>query len=124
MLSDRIIQAIRTYVPIGVGAALTWLITLGIELDSEPQTALITGITALCIAAYWALVTALAKRWPWVGWLLGSPKTPSYAPAPEAPTYEQPVRPSVTVTPGMTRDEYRELAGIEYDDGNGGFTRA
>lgn len=78
-MSDLIVSYIRTGVPVVVGAVVAWLITLGVELDAETQAALITGLTGVCIAAYYAAVRALERRWPKVGVLLGKKSEPSYA---------------------------------------------
>ena len=37
-------------------------------------------LTAVFTAAYYALIRWLQARWPWVGWLLGYPTSPSYEP--------------------------------------------
>jgi hypothetical protein len=67
---------IRTWVPVIVGSFLSWLITVGIELDERSSTALITALTGLLIAAYYTAVRLLERRWPQVGVLLGLAKTP------------------------------------------------
>lgn len=77
-MSDAITGLIRTWTPTAVGAALAWLLTLGIELDPTAQAGLITGLTAVVIAVYYALARLLESRWPWLGVLLGSTKQPTY----------------------------------------------
>lgn len=77
-MSDAITGLIRTWVPVGVGAFIAWLITLGVEVDAQTQAGLITALTALVIAGYYALAALLQKRWPWLGVLLGSTKQPTY----------------------------------------------
>lgn len=77
-LSDTLIAAIRTGVPILVGSVLGWLVSVGIELDSATQTAVVTAVTGLSIAGYWLLATWLARRVPALGWLLGYPSAPTY----------------------------------------------
>ncbi|WP_314647617.1 hypothetical protein [uncultured Microbacterium sp.] len=103
-LSDNIVGFIRTSVPLGVGALVSWLVTLGIVLPVGTELQLASALTAVVAAAYWALVTWASKRWQGIGWLLGNPKQPMYiahtvvAPAP---------------LPGETRDDYRERTGLD-----------
>jgi hypothetical protein len=79
-MSDLVLSYIRTYVPIGVGAALSWLaVKYGIVLDEQISTELTVGLTAVVVAGYYSLVRALETRWPWFGKLLGSSKKPAYA---------------------------------------------
>lgn len=79
-MPDFLTSLLRTYVPIAVGALVSWLLTLGIELDAETQAGLIVALTGLSQAAYYALVRALEPRLP--DWLkrvvLGSSKEPMY----------------------------------------------
>lgn len=77
-MSNTIVSLIRTYVPVAVGAALAWLLTLGVQVDAEAQAGLVTGLTGVLIAAYYAVARALERRWPWVGYLLGVPAEPTY----------------------------------------------
>jgi hypothetical protein len=77
-MSDTLTSLIRTYVPIVVGSALSWLATKSIELDEATRTALITGVTGICIALYYTAVRVLEKKWSVFGLLLGSRKQPEY----------------------------------------------
>lgn len=83
-MPDFLVSLLRTYVPIAVGALVSWLLTLGIELDAETQAGLIVALTGLSQAAYYALVRAIEPRLP--DWLtralLGSAKAPVYDGAP------------------------------------------
>ena len=74
-MSDFTVSHIRTFVPILVGAVVTVLAGWGLDVDSSEATVAITGAV---IAAYYALVRALAQKWPSVGILLGVNKAPSY----------------------------------------------
>lgn len=80
MISNFMTSLIRTYVPLTVGFALTWLAaTLKIVID--PQTELALGglaVVALTAAYYW-LARLLEKRWPALGFLLGKAAQPKYA---------------------------------------------
>lgn len=77
-MSNTIVSLIRTYVPVAVGAGIAWLLTLGVQVDAEAQTGLVTGLTGVLIAAYYAVARALEARWPWLGVLLGVPVVPEY----------------------------------------------
>lgn len=77
-MSDLVVGFIRTTVPAIVGAILAWLATIGLEIDAESSTALITGLTALITSAYWLVVRLISKKLPWVESLLGHTKTPNY----------------------------------------------
>jgi hypothetical protein len=84
-VSPYVISFIRTWVPIVIGALLTWLaVTLKIVVDPSSQA----GLVALCVAvlsgAYYALVRLLEKQWPQLGLFLGVPAKPSYPAVPPA----------------------------------------
>ncbi|WP_460801466.1 hypothetical protein [Microbacterium sp. GXF6406] len=92
-ISNTVIAAIRTFVPIAVGALVTWLATANIALDPSSEVAIASGLTALVTAVYWAAATWLARKFPWAGWLLGYPAQPEYAHKPHeviAPVAEAP----------------------------------
>jgi hypothetical protein len=94
-LNDTLIGLIRTWVPITVGAALSWLATNGLELDKETQTAAIVASTGAIQALYYTTVRLLENKVPQIGWLLGSAKTPSYS-APLVVYVEVPAKPKAT----------------------------
>lgn len=76
MLTDAVISFIRTFVPMLVGAAVTWLLKLGIEIDAAALDAV---LYAAISGGYYALVRWLEYRWPSLGWLIGYGKaTPKY----------------------------------------------
>lgn len=76
-MSDRLIASIRTAVAAGVAAVILWATnTFGLEIDSELVVAAVLAVTT---ALYNALVNWLAARWPYFGYLLGIPRSPSYA---------------------------------------------
>lgn len=84
-LSPFVISQIRTYVPMGVGASLTWLAaTLHIVIDPSSESALVTLTGAVLSAAYYLLVRLLEKWQPKLGVFLGVPAKPAY-PAVAAP---------------------------------------
>jgi len=69
---------IRTIVPIAVGALVGWLATRGVSIDAAT---IIPTVDAVVAAVYYAVVRAAEQKWPKVGWMLGSPGAPTYAPA-------------------------------------------
>ena len=75
-MNDLIVSLIRTYVPLGVGWALSTLATIGIVgVDSEAAIAAVTVITT---GAYYALARYVERQVPGAGWLLGHTNAPSY----------------------------------------------
>lgn len=78
-MNDFVIGLIRTYVPIGVGALIAWLVTLGVNIDAETQAALVIAGTGVLQAVYYTVVRVVAERFPWVGALLGVNKAPTYS---------------------------------------------
>jgi uncharacterized membrane protein (DUF441 family) len=81
-MSDYLISLIRTWVPVGIGSALAWLATFGVDLDADTQAGLVVTLTAVVIAVYYAVVRKLEQRWPAIGRVLlglGAAKTPVYA---------------------------------------------
>ena len=74
-MNDYVIAHIRTYVPVLVGIVATWLISLGVDVDTAQ---LAVAITSLATALWYALVRLVAQKWPQVGWLLGYQKAPVY----------------------------------------------
>lgn len=88
-MNDFVTSLIRTYVPIGVGAALTWLATtFSIVVPDDASAGLTLFIGALFTAVYYLLARAVEKAFPSLGKLLvglGAGKAPEYPPAvPEA----------------------------------------
>lgn len=75
-MTDIAISIIRTVVPALVGALVFALANLGIEVDAEGWTAL---LTSLFIGIYYAIARQLEGRFPQLGWLLGYPKQPTYS---------------------------------------------
>lgn len=70
---------VRTYVPIVVGAAVSFFVSQGVVLDPEFEAALTAGVFALS-AAVWYTAVRLLETYvtPKFGWLLGLNKAPSY----------------------------------------------
>lgn len=80
MFRDYLISQIRTYVPSGVGALISWLALRGVEVDTDMQLLMVTGGTALATAGYYTAASAIQRKWPATGrYLLGSSKAPTYS---------------------------------------------
>jgi hypothetical protein len=77
-LSDLIISAVRTYVPWAVGAGIAYLVNAGFDIAPEISAAAAVAAVGLISAAYYVAARWLEARFPWLGFLLGVPKTPSY----------------------------------------------
>jgi uncharacterized membrane protein (DUF441 family) len=77
-MSNLLIGLIRTWVPIGVGVFLSWLVTLGVTFDPSTEAALIAGLTGLLGGLYYTAVRLLAEWKPSLGILLGVNEAPSY----------------------------------------------
>ena len=76
-MNDYIVSMIRTWVPVGVGAFLTWLSTALEITDIDTATAA-TVATGIVISVYYGLVRIAEKRWPQIGILLGKKQAPHY----------------------------------------------
>lgn len=78
MLNDTIVAYIRTYVPIGVGLALTWLATeLGVVIDASASAA-VTGLAVAVSSAAWYALGRWLERYRGLRWMLGVPRKPTY----------------------------------------------
>lgn len=84
-MDDYVVSIIRTWVPVAVGTALTWLAReLGIVLDKDTSAMATAVAVALVIAVYYAAARAVEQRWPAVGRVLvalGLRKSPQYVAA-------------------------------------------
>lgn len=75
-MNDFAVSLIRTWTPILVGMAITWISqSLGVDIDSTEAAVAVTG---LVVAVYYGVVRWLETRYPSVGILLGSRQTPAY----------------------------------------------
>lgn len=77
-MTNFVTSLIRTYVPIIVGAIVSYLLTLGIELDADSQAGLIVAMTGILQAIYYFIARILEKKFPQFGVLLGSTAKPLY----------------------------------------------
>ncbi|XVQ12117.1 hypothetical protein ACQP1W_05925 [Spirillospora sp. CA-255316] len=99
-MNDYVVSLIRTWVPVAVGAALTWLATeAGIVLDDNTSAMATTVAVAFVTAAYYAAARAIEQRWPKVGRImlalgLTGARTPAYqTPTPPTPPQAAPQAP-------------------------------
>ena len=77
-MDSLVTSFIRTYVPIAVGAGISWLALERIEIDAETQTALAVGLTGVLQSVYYTAVRTIALKWPSVEILLGRRSQPEY----------------------------------------------
>jgi hypothetical protein len=78
-MNDLVTSWIRTFVPVGVAAVLTWLAAnANIVIDDGASAGLTAGVVALVTAAYYVVARALESRFPKFGVLLGATKQPAY----------------------------------------------
>lgn len=99
-MTSFFISLIRTWVPVGVGAFITWLATnYDIVVPADASSSLVVGVAALVIAAYYAVARLVEKRFPGLGKILvglGVGQAPRYpdapAPAPVAERRTYPLR--------------------------------
>jgi hypothetical protein len=82
-LANRGLSLIRTYAPIGVGYALTWLAAYGFGVDPVTQTALINGLAGLGGGIWFGLLRLVEPHLPkWVRLaVFWTAKMPTYASA-------------------------------------------
>ena len=83
MLDTWVIGVIRTWVPLAIGALLTWLMRkTGIVIDDQTSAGLTLAAVAIVTGLYYALVHALEAQYPALGrWLLAlglTAKKPTY----------------------------------------------
>jgi hypothetical protein len=79
MLNDYLLSIVRTYVPVGVGAVLTYLAThFNVVLPEDASAGLLIGATGVVVGLYYGLVRALETKWPVFGKLLGKQAQPEY----------------------------------------------
>ena len=71
------VSSVRTVVPAVVGTVLAWLVSHGFDVGVDSGQVSAVLVPAV-IGVYYTVIRRLEARWPRVGWLLGSPKAPSY----------------------------------------------
>lgn len=74
-MNDHIIAIIRTVVPMIVGAIVTYLASVNIEIDAAALEAVLFPIVS---GVYYIVARLLAEAVPALGWLLGHPAKPEY----------------------------------------------
>lgn len=82
-MNDKAVSLIRTYVPVAVGAAASWLAAhFGVVIDDNSKAAVSLAFGSVVIAAYYSAVRFAESKVPALGWLLGLAKQPAYVPGP------------------------------------------
>ena len=71
MLSTYVIGLIRTWTPIAIGAALTWLLRhTGVLIDAQTSAGLTIFVVALVSGLYYALIHGIELAFPAAGRVL------------------------------------------------------
>lgn len=79
MVRDLFDSFVRTFVPVIVGAVVSWLSLTGVELDASLEGSLTVVVTAGITAVYYVVARLLEVYVaPQFGWLLGVAKAPEY----------------------------------------------
>ena len=74
--SNLVPSLIRTYVPVGVGAVVSWLAVKGFSVDPNMQVAVTAILTAVLTSLYFTGVRMLEVKFPAMSILLGTRKQP------------------------------------------------
>ncbi len=78
-MTNFLISLIRTYVPILVGSVISFLVVnYGFVVDESITAQLTAGLTGVIIAGYYLLARGLERKFPQLGFLLGTPAVPVY----------------------------------------------
>lgn len=78
-VGNVIVANVRTFVPIAVGALLTWVAAkLGIVVDDNTRMTAAALAVTIVTAAWYYVVHAIEQEWPNVGWLFGQAALPYY----------------------------------------------
>lgn len=75
-MSTFVASLIRQLVPLIVGALLSWLTVLGLNIDAAGVDGLAQFLTLLFSGVYYALVRLVEEKVPAIGWLLGLARSP------------------------------------------------
>lgn len=77
-MNDLFTSVVRTVVPMIVGSVASFLATKGVDLDAATLAGLSAFLAGLFSALYYILARFLEQKFPQLGVLLGSKKTPEY----------------------------------------------
>lgn len=77
-MNNLAVSLVRTWVPILVGSLVSWCASLGFQVGTETRRSLMVWMTGLLIGAYYTAVRWLERRYPKLGFLLGSRQQPTY----------------------------------------------
>lgn len=78
-MGDLTPSLVRTWTPILVGGLISWLTSLGINVDTQAKGSLMIAATALISGLYYTAVRLLERKIPKLGILLGTKGQPTYA---------------------------------------------
>lgn len=78
MFHQWLLSLWRTIVPSLVGGLLGWLALRGIVIEGVTAEQISAGAVVLGSGLYYGVFRALEQRWPALGVLLGSTRTPTY----------------------------------------------
>lgn len=107
-MNPFIASLIRTVVPVIVGAVITWLAGIGLNLDVAGQEGLALTLTVIFTAAYYFVVRFIEERVPWVGVFLGYAKSPAF--------YVNPQTDQVNPAPSLNLNVARSDTSAEDDE--------
>lgn len=78
-----LLSFVRTIVPAIVGAVMSYLVSLGLQVDGQFEAALSAVLFAVFTGLYYLIVRIIEMKFPGVGILLGYAKSPdSYSKGP------------------------------------------
>ena len=78
-MTNFLISLIRTYVPIAIGSIISFLVVqYGFVVDESVTSQLVAGLTGFLIAAYYLGARILERKFPQLGFLLGTSAVPVY----------------------------------------------
>lgn len=92
---DYLQSLVRTYVPIAVGALVSWLASFGLDVGGDAEIGLTLFLGSVVMGLYYLLARTLEARWPALGgFLLGSTRKPVYVASASIPAGRRAGRPS------------------------------
>lgn len=77
-MDNYITSTIRTVVPVVVGTVAAFLAAKGVNLDPNALAGLTAFLSGLFTAVYYVAARYLEHKFPKAGYLLGTPKKPTY----------------------------------------------
>lgn len=78
MFGDKVTSIVRTVTPMIAGGIITFLANKGFSLDATITANVYASVQMVVSALYYIIVRSLEAKFPKIGILLGSVKTPQY----------------------------------------------